>query len=229
VNVWVIGCGRLYRRLARAFPHEFRTICGDGLEQLGEDLMPVVWRDQGVAGITRLLADLAMRLSLEYFSTWAGRLKELAMTGDLFEGTWRANIDKSQWDPQYTPEQACITLEATATGYLMVAYGIKDGQAVAERPAPIIADGRRRPIVDLNGRPIAGVPPGAMAFGSRPDPQTIEAGAEVDGKTLGRRTYRVSEDGKTLTVTVEGMGSKGPIKTVAVFDRVEPDPYVPFG
>src|SRR4029453_3784432 len=27
VNVWVIGCGRLYRRLARAFPHEFRTIC----------------------------------------------------------------------------------------------------------------------------------------------------------------------------------------------------------
>ena len=46
----------------------------------------------------------------------------------------------------------------------MVAYGIKDGQAVAERPAPIIADGRRRPIVDLNGRPIAGVPPGAKSL-----------------------------------------------------------------
>src|SRR2546425_191534 len=82
------GYGIIYRRLARAFPDEFRTICGDGLEQLGEDLMPVVWRDQGVAGITRLLADLAMRLPLEYFSTWAGRLKELTMTSDLFEGTW---------------------------------------------------------------------------------------------------------------------------------------------
>ena len=52
MNVWVNGCCRIYRRLARAFPEEFRTICGDGLEQLGEDLMPVVWRDQGVAGAT---------------------------------------------------------------------------------------------------------------------------------------------------------------------------------
>ena len=28
----VSGCGRLYRRVARAFPEEFRAVCGDGLE-----------------------------------------------------------------------------------------------------------------------------------------------------------------------------------------------------
>jgi hypothetical protein len=58
------------------------------------------------------------------------------------------------------------------------------------------------------------------------DPYTLEAGAEVDGKVLGKGTYRVSDDGKTLTVTTEGMGFKGPFKVQAVFERVVPDPYV---
>jgi hypothetical protein len=227
VSAWVNRYGRLYRRVARAFPRDFRMICGDGLEQLGEDVAPLVWRNQGIVGLLQCFADLALQLPLEYVSAWIGKFKEFTMTGDLFEGTWKANIDKSQWAPGYTPEQACLRFEATDAGYLLVAYGIKDGQPVAERPTKIIADGRRRPIVDLNGRPIPGVPPGAVGFGSQPDPQTIEAGAEVDGKVLGKGTYQVSADGKTLTVTAEGMGLKGPFKTVAVFDRVVPDPYLP--
>ena len=104
---------------------------------------------------------------------------------------------------------------------------MKDGQAVAERPQSIIADGKRRPVVDLNGRPIPGVPPGAMAVGNKPDPYTLQNGVEVDGKPLVGGTYRVSEDGKTLTVTAEGMSIKGPFKTVAVFDRVDEGTYVP--
>lgn len=226
MNKWVIGCSRMYRRLARAFPHEYRMVCGDGLEQLGADIVPLVWREQGVLGLMRCFADLILHLPLAYLSTWASKLKEFTMTDDLFEGTWKAKNEKSQWDPAYTPEQACLRFEATDAGYLLVAYGIKDGQAVAERPTPIIPDGRRRPIVDLNGRPIPGVPPGAVAFGTRPDPHTIEAGAEVDGQVLGRGTYRVSEDGQTLTVMTEGVGLKGPFKTVAVFERVIPDPYM---
>jgi hypothetical protein len=227
VSRWISGCSALYRRVARAFPDEFRVICGDGLEQLGADVTPRVWQEQGALGLIRLFADLALHLPMEYVAAGIDRVKELTMAGDLFEGTWRANNEKSQWDPAYTPEQACIRLEATDAGYLLVAYGIKDGQAVAERPTPIIADGKRRPLLDLNGRPIPGVPPGALCYGSRPDPHTIEAGAEVDGKVLGKGTYRVSMDGKTLTVTTEGMGLKGPFKTQAVFDRVIPDPYTP--
>jgi len=224
---WASRCGRAYREVARAFPREFRTICGDGLEQLGADIVPVVWKEQGVVGLMRLFADLALRLPEEYFSTWIGKFKELTMADDLFEGTWKARNDKSSWDPKYTPEQACMRFEATDSGYLLVAYGIKDGQAVAERPTSITPDGRRRPIVDLNGRPIPGVPPGAVAFGTQRDPRTLEAGAEVDGKVLGKGIYQVSDDGKTLTVTTEGMGLNGPFKIVAVFEKVVPDPYVP--
>ena len=223
----VIGCTRLYRCLARAFPQEFRMICGDGLEQLGADTLPLVWREHGVVGTIRCFADLAVHLVLEHVYSCVGKLKELTMTNDLFEGTWKAKNEKSQWDPNYTPEQACLRFEATDTGYLLVAYGIKDGQAVAERPTPIVPDGRRRPIVDLNGRPIPGVPAGAVAFGSQPDTHTIEAGAEVDGQVLGKGIYKVSEDGQSMTVTTEGMGLKGPFKVVAVFERVVPDPYTP--
>jgi hypothetical protein len=216
-----------YRRLSRAFPHDFRTVCGDGLERLGEDIVPIVWREEGTPGIVRLFADIVLRLPCEYVATFVHTIEEAVMDGDLFEGTWKANPEKSKWDPKYRPEQACLRFEVTDTGYLMVAYGVKDGQAVAERPTRIIADGKRRPVVDLNGRPIPGVPPGAMAVGNRPDRHTIQSHVEVEGTSLGDGTFRVSEDGKTLTVTNEGMGLKGPFKLVAVFDRVVPDPYTP--
>ena len=227
MSPWVGRCGWIYRRLARAYPNDFRAVCGDGLERLGEDITPLVWHEQGPGGLIRLFTDLILHLPVEYVSTWTGRFKELTMAGDPFEGTWKARIDKSKFDPAYTPEQGCLRFELTEAGYLLVAYGIKDGQPVAERPTLIVADGRRRPIVDLNGRPIPGVPSGALAFGNRPDARTIEGGAEVDGKVLGKGTYSVSEDGGTLTVTTEGMGVTGPFKTMAVFERVVPDPYLP--
>ncbi len=224
---WIGRCQSIYRLAARAFPHEFRMVCGDGLERLGEDLAPIVWREHGVLGLVALFADIAVRLPVEYVSMWLDKLKETTMPGDLFEGTWKASVEKSQFDPRFKPEQACLRFEATGEGYLLVVYGVKDGQAVAERPQSIIADGKRRPVVDLNGRPIPGVPPGAMAFGNRPDPYTLEGRVEVEGKPLVGGTYRVSEDGKTLTVTAEGMSIKGPFKNVVVFDRVDPDPDVP--
>ena len=224
MNSWIARYGRLCRGIARAFPRRFRETCGDGLEVLIADVVPLVWREQGVAGLARLTADLVLRLPIEHFASATVPLKEALMTGDLFEGTWKAVHDKSQWDPNYTPQQACLRFEPTDTGYLLVAYGVVNGEAVAERPTSIIADGRRRPLVDLNGRPIPGVPAGALAFGQHLDARTLEAGVEVDGQRLGGGSYRVSEDGNTLTVTAEGMGAKGPFKTVATFERVWASP-----
>ena len=54
---WLVRCGLFYRRLSRAFPHDFRIICGDGLEHLGTDAVPLVWRDRGL-GLARCSADL---------------------------------------------------------------------------------------------------------------------------------------------------------------------------
>jgi predicted permease len=58
----------LYRRLANAYPHEFRMLYGEDLERLGEDAAPEAWRRYGLPGLVRLLADIAVRLPAEYLT-----------------------------------------------------------------------------------------------------------------------------------------------------------------
>jgi predicted permease len=59
---------RIYRRLAQAFPHEFKLVYGTEVTQLGEDAVEEIAKRQGVAGLMRLLADIAIRVPLEYLS-----------------------------------------------------------------------------------------------------------------------------------------------------------------
>src|SRR5262249_23111857 len=56
----------LYRRLASAYPHEFRMLYGEDLDRLGEDAVPEVSRRYGLPGLVRLLADIAVQLPMMY-------------------------------------------------------------------------------------------------------------------------------------------------------------------
>ena len=58
----------LYRRLASAYPHEFRMRFGEDLDRMGEDAIPEVWRRYGAAGLAKLLADIAIGLPATYLS-----------------------------------------------------------------------------------------------------------------------------------------------------------------
>jgi hypothetical protein len=113
VNRWMLVLQTAYTRLSRAFPLGFRMVCGDGLDRLGQDVVPIVWRDEGAAGLIRLFADVVFRLPMEYVSSWWQAIEEVTMAGDLFEGTWKSNPEHCQWDPTYTPEQACLRFEPT--------------------------------------------------------------------------------------------------------------------
>jgi len=55
-------CLTLYRRLASAYPHEFRMRYGEELDRLGEDAIPEISRRYGLPGLLRLLADVAVQL-----------------------------------------------------------------------------------------------------------------------------------------------------------------------
>ncbi len=68
-------CLRLYRALARSFPHEFQVLYGEDLEQLGEDAAPEIWRRHGARGLLRLLIDIAVRLPAEYLSELRGDVR----------------------------------------------------------------------------------------------------------------------------------------------------------
>jgi macrolide transport system ATP-binding/permease protein len=59
---------QVYRRLAAAFPHEFKLAYGDEMMQAGEDAIDEVAKRHGALGLMRLIADLAMRLPVEYLN-----------------------------------------------------------------------------------------------------------------------------------------------------------------
>ena len=68
----------IYRRLAAAFPHEFKLAFGDELMQAGEDSIGEVAKRHGIAGVFRLIADLAIHLPIEYLSEMRRDLKYAA-------------------------------------------------------------------------------------------------------------------------------------------------------
>jgi hypothetical protein len=57
---------RIYRRLAQAFPHEFKLAYGTDVMQLGEDVTAEIAKRHGAASLIRLLADIAIRVPAEY-------------------------------------------------------------------------------------------------------------------------------------------------------------------
>lgn len=59
---------RLYRRLARAFPHEFQIVYGTDVVQLGEEVVDDIYRQHGLFGLVRLIADISVRVPIEYLS-----------------------------------------------------------------------------------------------------------------------------------------------------------------
>lgn len=59
---------RWYRRMAEAFPHEFKLAYGEEMLRDGEDAIEQIARRRGVAGLLPLLADLAVRLPVEYLN-----------------------------------------------------------------------------------------------------------------------------------------------------------------
>ena len=66
---------RIYRRLAQAFPHEFKLAYGTEVMQLGEDALKDIAKRHGTTGLIRLIADIAMRVPVEYLSEMRGDMR----------------------------------------------------------------------------------------------------------------------------------------------------------
>jgi macrolide transport system ATP-binding/permease protein len=66
---------RIYRRLAQAFPHEFKLAYGTEVMQLGEDVVEEIAKRHGAAGLIRLIVDIAIQVPLEYLSEMRGDMR----------------------------------------------------------------------------------------------------------------------------------------------------------
>jgi macrolide transport system ATP-binding/permease protein len=66
---------RIYWRLAQAFPHEFKLAYGAEVTQLGEDVVEEIAKRHGTVGLIRLIADIAIRVPVEYLSEMRGDMR----------------------------------------------------------------------------------------------------------------------------------------------------------
>jgi macrolide transport system ATP-binding/permease protein len=57
---------RIYRALARVFPHKFQNVYGDDLVATAEDAIAEIRQRHGIGGVLRLLLDVAVRVPAEY-------------------------------------------------------------------------------------------------------------------------------------------------------------------
>jgi macrolide transport system ATP-binding/permease protein len=126
---------RMYRWLARAFPHEFKVAYGAEVMQLGEDVVEEIAKRHGTAGLIRLIADIAMRVPMEYLSemrgdmryAWRALVKSpgFAMVGILSMGLGiglTTNVYSSRWAvlfrdlPGATNAERLVMLQQSSDG-----------------------------------------------------------------------------------------------------------------
>ncbi len=101
---------RIYRRLAEAFPHEFKLAYGTEVTQLGKDVVEDIAKRRGAAGLIRLIVDIAIRVPLEYLSemrrdmryAWRALIKSpgFALVGIISMGLGiglTTNVYSSKW------------------------------------------------------------------------------------------------------------------------------------
>lgn len=132
---------RIYRRLAQAFPHEFKLAYGREVMQVGQDVVEETAKRQGAAGLIRLIADIAIRVPVEYLSemrgdmryAWRALVKSpgFALVGILSMGLGiglTTNVYSSKWElifhelPAANAKHLVMFQESTSDDLAPVSY-----------------------------------------------------------------------------------------------------------
>jgi hypothetical protein len=133
-------------------------------------------------------------------------------TADSVVGTWTLDLAKSKFDPGPAPKSQTRIYAATADGIDLTVEGVAaDGSKVSQHSS-YKYDGKDYAIT------------GAADFDTlslkRIDANRVESEQKKAGKVVGHTVRTVSADGKTMTLTSQGTGSKGgKYDNVMVFDR----------
>ena len=134
---------------------------------------------------------------------------------DQFEGTWKLNPGKSQFDANHRPLEGIMRWQIEPdSGYTLLAEGVNaEGEHCVEKPQKLLPDGRPYPVDGLSG---------LTSITTRPDPHTVRAEARrKDGSLAGEGSYVVAEDGMTMTATTAGFDSQlRRFEMRTVWDRV---------
>ena len=140
-----------------------------------------------------------------------------AQARDPRTGTWQLNIAKSTYKPGPAPKSQTVRVEPSGQGERVrsEAVNINGTRVVTEYTAAF--DGTDYP---LKGSPVAN----AVSL-KRIDARTTERVDKKDGHIVLVYKRVVSDDGKTMTVTVNGVNAQGQqVSNVVVFERLQSKP-----
>ena len=131
---------------------------------------------------------------------------------DLFTGTWRANLSKSQRHPNHMFQSATLRFAVSGDTVTLTQAGVNEAGHQEFGTTTLHADGKEHAV-----SPEA---PGVVVVTKWVGSRILETAAKKDGEVIGHGTYEVSDDGQTLTAKVRGIdGSGAPFEQVIVFDR----------
>src|SRR5262245_20635826 len=134
-----------------------------------------------------------------------------APSADPLAGSWKANIEKSQRDPNHQFSEATMRFDVKPDGITLNVSGINKAGHPESSTVVFHPDGKAYPVAEA---------PGITAISTRTE-RKLESVGMKDGVELARSVYEVSADGATLTATVKGVDASGkPFAQVIVFDRV---------
>jgi hypothetical protein len=127
-------------------------------------------------------------------------------------GTWIANVEKSARHANHQFQKPTMRLDVGADVVVLSYGGVNASGKQESSTQTIRADGQEQHVPGA---------PGIVTV-STLEARRLESSARRDGVALGRGTYEVAEDGRTLTATVAGIDASGkPFDQVIVFDRSE--------
>jgi hypothetical protein len=158
--------------------------------------------------------------------TSAARAAGRAVARNDFTGEWRLNRGKSNFEVSWrregldgrdgsAPERRTMHITTTSEGAL--AYAI-DTQIVANDTGFFRVEYTAKP--DGKDNPAKGGAIEAFAV-ERVDPQTIKRIGKIKGQVVETGTWKLSPDGKTITITTEGEVEGQKYKNLQVFERLD--------
>jgi len=128
-----------------------------------------------------------------------------------FIGTWIANIEKSRRDANHQFQSATLTFEVTGDNVSMTHTGVNMSGKHESGTTVYKPDGQEHAVSQA---------PGVVAVTTWIGTHVLESEAKKGGRLLGKGTYAVSGDGRTLTATVAGTDAAGAaFEQIIVFDR----------
>ena len=141
----------------------------------------------------------------------SGNSQTAAAKENPLAGNWVANLSKSKRHPNHQFQSATLQFTVIGDTVTLTQGGVNASGQEESGTITFQADGRERPIPQA---------PGMVSVVRWLASNTLETLGKKDGQIVGRGTYEVSADGKTLTATVTGRdGSGAPFDQVIVFDR----------